>query len=340
MPARSGAGRLRRVPDRRRVRDRLRHGRGRGAAPDSLRGRRLPERRPNGAIEVIFPSRQLRPGAGFQGPARRARRARACRAASPAPMPPSRGPAAHGRAVGADLRRRGAGRADLLGQRPQRCRHLLHALRPGDQQGQHRQARRSSNNEVTGELKTSASIQVARAPDVPFKSFHTYISGTGEGLPERGVGEEPGRSRSTSKPAGHQLVVGAARRRCRSPDHGACGSSCCARCRRAASAALKFGKLAREGQLDQNPRITFKDVAGCDEAKQELQEIIEFLKEPQKFQRLGGRIPKGALLLGPPGHRQDAAREGGRRRGGRAVLLDVGLGLRGDVRRCGREPRA
>lgn len=47
--------------------------------------------------------------------------------------------------------------------------------------------------------------------------------------------------------------------------------------------------------------ITFDDVAGCDEAKMELQEIIEFLKDPQKFTRLGGKIPKGALLLGPPG---------------------------------------
>ena len=47
--------------------------------------------------------------------------------------------------------------------------------------------------------------------------------------------------------------------------------------------------------------MTFKDVAGVEEAKEELQEIIEFLREPQKFQKLGGRIPKGVLLIGPPG---------------------------------------
>src|SRR5205823_3882073 len=49
------------------------------------------------------------------------------------------------------------------------------------------------------------------------------------------------------------------------------------------------------------PKITFADVAGADEAKQELQEIIEFLRDPQKFTKLGGRLPKGALLVGPPG---------------------------------------
>ncbi len=65
--------------------------------------------------------------------------------------------------------------------------------------------------------------------------------------------------------------------------------------------ALAFGKSRARLSSNQQKRVTFKDVAGADEAKEELQEIIEFLREPQKFQRLGGRIPKGVLLVGPPG---------------------------------------
>jgi cell division protease FtsH len=65
--------------------------------------------------------------------------------------------------------------------------------------------------------------------------------------------------------------------------------------------ALSFGKARAKLLSNQQKRVTFKDVAGVDEAKEELQEIIEFLKEPQKFQKLGGRIPKGVLMMGPPG---------------------------------------
>ncbi len=64
---------------------------------------------------------------------------------------------------------------------------------------------------------------------------------------------------------------------------------------------FNFGRSKAKLHADNEPRVTFEDVAGADEAKQELREIIEFLKEPEKFQKLGGRIPKGALLLGPPG---------------------------------------
>ena len=67
------------------------------------------------------------------------------------------------------------------------------------------------------------------------------------------------------------------------------------------STALKFGKSRAKLTLEDRPKVTFQDVAGADEAKEELQEIIEFLREPRKFQTLGARIPRGALLLGPPG---------------------------------------
>jgi cell division protease FtsH len=67
------------------------------------------------------------------------------------------------------------------------------------------------------------------------------------------------------------------------------------------SKAFQFGKSKARLLTGDTPKVTFADVAGADEAKDELQEIIEFLKDPQKFSRLGGRLPKGVLLVGPPG---------------------------------------
>jgi cell division protease FtsH len=71
--------------------------------------------------------------------------------------------------------------------------------------------------------------------------------------------------------------------------------------RGAGTQAFNFSKSRARLTLDKRPDITFADVAGADEAKEEVQEVVEFLKSPQKFQALGGRIPRGVLLVGPPG---------------------------------------
>src|SRR3972149_2426969 len=71
--------------------------------------------------------------------------------------------------------------------------------------------------------------------------------------------------------------------------------------RGAGTQAFNFSKSRARLTLDKRPEVTFADVAGADEAKEEVQEVVEFLKSPQKFQTLGGRIPRGVLLVGPPG---------------------------------------
>jgi cell division protease FtsH len=154
------------------------------------------------------------------------------------------------------------------------------------------------DHNVTGELRNESTLRVG-GHDLPFKTFKTNIAGEGADLPDRVWKTNPGieidyRSGGLNwlslllgwLPA--LMLFGAWLFIMRQMQAGG-------------SAALKFGKTRARVLLESQPKITFKDVAGCDEAKYELQEVIEFLKEPQKFQRLGGRIPKGALLLGPPG---------------------------------------
>ena len=98
--------------------------------------------------------------------------------------------------------------------------------------------------------------------------------------------------------------------------------------------ALSFGKSKAKLLASQQKKVTFKDVAGVDEAKEELQEIIEFLREPQKFQKLGGRIPQGrAARWAPRARGKTLLARAIAGEAERALLLDLRLRLRRDVRR-------
>ncbi len=105
------------------------------------------------------------------------------------------------------------------------------------------------------------------------------------------------------------------------------------------SRVMNFGKSRAKRMSVDAPKITFRDVAGADEAVQELHEIKEFLENPKKFQSLGARIPKGVLLYGPPGTGKTLLARAVAGEAGVPVLLDLRLGLRRDVRRRRRQPR-
>ena len=102
--------------------------------------------------------------------------------------------------------------------------------------------------------------------------------------------------------------------------------------------AMGFGKSRARLLTEKHGRVTFNDVAGIDEAKEELQEIVEFLKNPQKFQAVGGRIPKGVLLVGPPGTGKTLLARAIAGEANVPVLHHLGLRLRRDVRGRRRQP--
>jgi hypothetical protein len=99
---------------------------------------------------------------------------------------------------------------------------------------------------------------------------------------------------------------------------------------------MSIGKSGAKVYVEQDTGLTFADVSGVDEAKEELREIVEFLKDPQRYGQLGARVPKGVLLVGPPGTGKTLLARAVAGGGESAVLFDQRLG----VRRYGRRRRA
>ena len=91
---------------------------------------------------------------------------------------------------------------------------------------------------------------------------------------------------------------------------------------------MSIGKSRANLYIDKDTGVTFDDVAGVDEAKEELKEVIDYLQNPQKYQRLGGKIPKGVLLVGPNRHGQDVTCQGSGRRSKGAIFLNQWFGVR------------
>jgi ATP-dependent Zn proteases len=103
--------------------------------------------------------------------------------------------------------------------------------------------------------------------------------------------------------------------------------------------AMSFGRSRAKLQGEDQIKVNFSDVAGCDEAKEEVGELVEFLRDPGRFQKLGGKIPRGVLMVGPPGTGKTCWPRRLRARPS-AVLRDLRFRLRRDVRRRRRQPRA
>ena len=100
------------------------------------------------------------------------------------------------------------------------------------------------------------------------------------------------------------------------------------------SKAMNFGKSRAKLSTDRDKKVTFAQVAGLEEEKEELEEIVDFLKSPKKYIQVGARIPKGVLLVGPPGTGKTLLAKGSCRRSRSSVLYDFRFRLCGNVRWC------